>query len=169
MPTSPVITIIGIGQPYRGDDAAGLIVAEQLADLQSETVRVIPFHGDATELMHLWENAAWLILIDAAKSGQPSGTIHHFDAHQRPLPPFLSSWSSHAFGLPEAITLARQFGQLPPLIEVYGIEGERFCMGEEITPSVAAACSQVAEMIRKRVQAWLKPAQEPPQSHPSRL
>ncbi|MDQ7051527.1 MAG: hydrogenase maturation protease [candidate division KSB1 bacterium] len=158
MATSPTITIIGLGQPYRGDDAAGLNVAERLADLQNESIRVIPFLGDATELMHLWKNAAWLILIDAAKSGQPAGTIHHFDAHQRPLPSFLSSWSSHAFGLPEAITLARQFGQLPPRIEVYGIEGERFSMGEPMTPAVAAACRKVAGMIRKQVQAYLNPA-----------
>ncbi len=158
MPTSPTIAIIGIGQPYRGDDAAGLAVVEQLTDLQTDTVRVTAFHGDATELIHLWEDAEWVILIDAAQSGVPAGTLHHFEVQERPLPSFLSSWSSHSFGLPEAITLAKQFGRLPKRMEIYAIEGERFGMGDEMSPTVSATCRKLAADLRRRIQTEWNPA-----------
>ena len=59
--------------------------------------------------------------------------------------------SSHAFGLGEAIALARTLDLAPADIVVYAVEGQRFDGGSEMTPPVAAAIGPVGERITAEV------------------
>ena len=128
--------VIGIGNAARGDDAAGLIVARRLGGLEHE--------GDPVALLDIWRGADVAVVIDAVSSGATPGTIHHFDVTAAPLPAQLrGSSSTHALGLAEAIELGRTLGRLPTRLLVYGIEGERFEAGTELTPAVAAAVDAV--------------------------
>jgi hydrogenase maturation protease len=98
----------------------------------------------------VWDGAADAVVIDAASSGAAAGTVHRFDATGGALPAWSrSSTSTHAVGLVEAIELARTLGRLPPRLVVYGIEGERFEAGTELTPAVAAAVEAVAAAVRE--------------------
>jgi hydrogenase maturation protease len=93
----------------------------------------------------MWREADVAVVIDAVSSGAEPGTVHRFDATSAPLPARLrGSTSSHALGLAEAIELGRTLGRLPGRLIVYGIEGERFEAGTELTPAVAAAVEAVA-------------------------
>lgn len=132
--------VIGVGNAARGDDAAGVIAARRLGGLEHE--------GDPVALLHVWCDADTAIVIDAVSSGAPPGTVHRFDATAAPLPTKLrGSSSTHALGLAEAIELGRTLGQLPARLIVYGIEGERFEAGAELTPAVAAAIEAVVEAV----------------------
>ena len=133
----PARVIIGVGNAARGDDAAGLIAARRLGGLEHE--------GDPVALLDVWRGADVAVVIDAVSSGADPGTVHRFDATSAPLPARLrGSTSSHALGLAEAIELGRTLGRLPGRLLVYGIEGERFEAGTELTPAVAAAVEAVA-------------------------
>lgn len=133
----PPRVIIGVGNAARGDDAAGLIAARRLGGLEHE--------GDPVALLDMWREADVAVVIDAVSSGAEPGTVHRFDATSAPLPARLrGSTSSHALGLAEAIELGRTLGRLPGRLLVYGIEGERFEAGTELTPAVAAAVEAVA-------------------------
>ena len=132
--------VIGVGNAARGDDAAGVIAARRLGGIEHE--------GDPVALLDVWRGAATVIVIDAVSSGAPPGTVHRFDATAAPLPTQLrGSSSTHALGLAEAIELGRTLGQLPARLIVYGIEGERFEAGAELTPAVAAAIEAVVEAV----------------------
>ena len=132
--------VIGVGNAARGDDAAGVIAARRLGGIEH--------HGDPVALLDVWRGAATAIVIDAVRSGAPPGTVHRFDATAAPLPTQLrGSSSTHALGLAEAIELGRTLGQLPARLIVYGIEGERFEAGTELTPAVAAAIEAVVEAV----------------------
>ena len=63
------------------------------------------------------------VLVDASSSGAAPGTIHRFDASAEPVPARSFRSSTHAFGVGEAIELARALGKLPGTVVVYGIEG----------------------------------------------
>jgi hydrogenase maturation protease len=78
-----------------------------------------------------------------------------FDALNQQLPENLFNYSSHLFGLAEAIRLARVLGRLPEQLIVYGIEGVRFGYGEGLTLSVAAAVAEVSRQIAGTY--WTKP------------
>ena len=126
--------IIGVGNALRGDDAAGLHVARQLRDRGCDHVR--ESSGETASLMDLWKGAAVALLADAAQSGAPAGTVTRLDASTQPLPAAFLHCSTHAFGLAEAVELARSLGTLPPRVIVFGIEGKSFEHGEPLSTEV---------------------------------
>jgi hydrogenase maturation protease len=151
-PGSPAaLRVICVGNAFRGDDAAGLEVAKLLRGTLAEGADVLEREGEPTALMDAWDGARAVWLVDAVSSGAPSGTVHRVDAGEHELPAGLFHASTHAFGLAEAVELARALGRLPPHAVVFGIEGSRFEAGEALTPEVAAAVPGVADAIRKEV------------------
>lgn len=143
---SPIL-VIGIGNEYRSDDGAGLVVARGLRAKNLPDMLIIESSGDGAALMEAWKTAPSVILIDAAASGKAPGTIQRFDALTQPLPPGFSFHSTHAFGVAEAIGLARALQQLPPHLVVYAIEGKHFTAGVGLSPRVAKAVQKVIAHI----------------------
>ena len=140
--------VIGFGNPDRGDDAAGPLVARLLAGGVAATV--LERHGDALALLEAWEGAASLVLVDAAAPMGSPGRIHRLDITANDLPRDLAFGSTHAFGLPEAVALSRRLGTLPPRAVVHAIEGGCFDPGAPVSPAVAAAVEAVAAMHCRR-------------------
>ena len=60
-----------------------------------------------------WAGADEVVVVDAVRSGAPPGTRAPLRRAGEPLPPALRGASTHAFGLAEAIELARALGRLP--------------------------------------------------------
>lgn len=141
------ILIVGIGNPDRGDDAAGRAAVAKLRALRPRGLRVVESDGEATALLARFAEAEEVILIDAAQSGAPPGTIGRFDVTKAPLPTARFGISTHGLGLAEAIELARTLGCLPRRCVVYAIEGRSFALGESLSPEVEAAVEAVIGRI----------------------
>ncbi|WP_368744586.1 hydrogenase maturation protease [Desertibaculum subflavum] len=150
MPTVRRI-IIGLGNPDRGDDAVGRVVAQQLRGTLPADIEVAEERGDATALMARFADANAVFLIDASASGAPAGTIRRFDVTLAALPQGLFGLSTHGFGLAAAIELARALGQLPPQCVVYAVEGASFETGAPLSPAVAAAVTEAADRLRAEI------------------
>lgn len=97
--------------------------------------------------MDLWSGAACVHLIDAARSGAPPGTIRRIDAVTQTVPVNLFHYSSHAFGVAQAVEMARSLGTLPPCLILHAIEGADFSAGEGLTPAVEQAVERVVQDI----------------------
>jgi hydrogenase maturation protease len=134
--------VIGVGSRWAGDDAAGLAVARRVGGRELE--------GDPTALLDAWADADDVVVVDAAASDAPPGTIRRFDARTGPLPAHLLRTSTHAFGVPDAIELARALGRLPARLEVYAIEGARFTAGAALSPEVEQAVGELAASLAGR-------------------
>jgi hydrogenase maturation protease len=150
------LKIVCVGNAWRGDDAAGLEVARRLQGRLPPAVELLAREGEPTALIETWDGADALWLVDAVSSGAEAGTIHRLDASERELPAELFRASTHHVGLAEAVELARAIGRLPPQVVVYGIEGERFEVGDELTTAVVAAAERAAEAVRKEVVECMK-------------
>jgi|SRR5581483_1739009 len=135
--------IIGFGNPQRGDDAAGVIVAERLRAQSLDTVTVT---GDALELVEAWQGTDELILVDAVVTGAPAGTIHVWHGKEA-LPALTTPTSTHGIGLLQALELADTLHRLPPHLSIWGIEGQAFDVGSEMSPAVETAVEEVARRI----------------------
>jgi len=146
------LVVIGIGNAWRRDDAAGLAVARLLAGALAG-VDVLEREGEPAGLMDTWEGAERLWLVDAVSSGSPPGTVHRIDLAEQELPPELFRASTHHLGLAEAVELARALGRLPARVVFYGIEGSSFEAGEGMSPGVEMAVGHVADAIRDEVRA----------------
>jgi hydrogenase maturation protease len=147
------VLIIGLGNEYRRDDAAGLVAARRLKEATAKRVRVLEESGEGTALMESWKGADTVIVIDALHSGAKAGTVRRLDPHRQPIPTGLFHCSTHAFGVAEAVELARALGQLPPRLIVYGIEGTDFEAGLGLSPQVDKAVPRAVERILAEVHA----------------
>jgi hypothetical protein len=66
--------VIGVGNAYGGDDAAGLVAAQRLAQLASDEAMILTETGDAARLIEFWKGANKVIILDAVSSGAGPGT-----------------------------------------------------------------------------------------------
>src|SRR5262249_43771176 len=130
------VIVIGLGNEFRHDDAAGLIAARRLRE---QGIAAEEHEGDLATLIDRWKGIDHLILVDAVSSGAPPGTLHRIDASTTPLPRELFRSSTHALGLPEAVELSRTLGTLPNCVVVFGLEGGDFTAGVGLTPEVERA------------------------------
>jgi hydrogenase maturation protease len=151
--TEGAFLVLGVGNPDRGDDAVGRMVARSLRTRVESDVRVVEQDGEVTALLAALQTAPRVWLIDAARSGAPPGTIHRIDcsAANPALP--RGTVSSHGFGVAEAIALARALGVLPAQCIVYAVEAEAFVSGAALSPPVANAADRLAARIAEEIRA----------------
>ena len=145
--------VIGIGNAWRRDDAAGLEVARRLRASALAGVSIDEREGEPAGLLDSWDGAESAVVVDAVSSGASPGTVHRFDAGAAPLPAAPFGHSTHAFGLAEAVELGRALGRLPERLIVYGIEGERFDAGAGLSPTVDRAVDRLCEKLRAELEA----------------
>ena len=151
-PIDSLLRVIGIGQEWRGDDAAGLLVARRLRP-PAPRVTVLESSGSVSDLLAAWQGSAAVILVDAVRGGGRPGGIYRFPVHERPLPAELfADASSHAWGLAQAVALGRVLKQLPLYLTIYGIEGENFGLGQDLSLTVAEAIPEVARRIKREIE-----------------
>ena len=139
--------VLGIGNAWQGDDAAGLVAARRIRERAPSGVEVRELEGEPVSLVDAWEGADDVFVLDAVRSGSPPGMVHRIDASTGPIPATLSAASTHTLGVGEAIELARALGRLPARLVLYGIEAERIAAGAELTPAVAGAVEDAVARV----------------------
>ncbi|MBI5464459.1 MAG: hydrogenase maturation protease [Ignavibacteriales bacterium] len=144
--------VVGVGNPMRGDDAIGLLVAGQLRSLSLPEVAIIEHNGDGAALMERWKGFDRVVVVDAVRAEKTPGTVVRFDAGAKPVRAEFATSSSHAFGIGEAIELARMLEELPPSLTVLGVVGKEFRINGTITPEVARAAESVVKQVILEVQ-----------------
>ena len=131
LPPNFRLLVIGVGQEFRGDDAAGLLIARRLREMLGPEVAILEKSGAAGDLLAAWQGADAVILADAVRGGGPPGKIYRFPVHEAALPAELfPAASTHAWGVAQAVALGQVLRQLPPFLVVYGIEGRDFGLGQ---------------------------------------
>jgi hydrogenase maturation protease len=143
--TKPAI-VIGMGNPDRGDDAVGVLVARQVA---AERLDVLALEfDDPSEALDAWGSADTVIIADAISSGGRPGDVHVFDAVEQKLT--AGNWSAggtHALGLAAIIELARSLDLLPKRLVVVGVEAGQFDHGAPLSEAVKAAIPSATEAV----------------------
>ena len=127
--------IIGVGNPDRGDDGVGIVVAGIAGALAGVPVRTV---NDPFDIVDAWGFAQRAIVIDATRGASEPGVVTVFDVRSDSFPPAFQSSSSHGLGVADAVALGKALGRLPRLLVVIGVEGATFD-GEGLSPEVAAA------------------------------
>lgn len=164
----PAVLVVGVGSADRGDDAVGRVVAWRVREAlaargelaPSGPVAVLEHHGEGASLLEAWKDAGAVVVVDAAAPRTGPGAIYRIDAHARPLPVALLR-STHAFGVAEAVELARALGRLPRSLVVYAVEGLCFAPGVAVSPEVEAAAAAAAARVLHEVGSLLRAAPLP--------
>ena len=158
----PVVSVIAIGNPYRGDDGVGAAVLAAVGSRlgPEPRVRLVELDGEPVRMMQAWEGSSIVWIVDATSSDRRAGPSTR--PTRRRLGDGGSAWGGvaggHALGLREAIEFAAALDRLPAEIRVLGIEGETFDHGEGLTPMVAAAVPVAAARLLSAIREHLEPA-----------
>ncbi len=154
---NPRVLVIGIGNDFRGDDAAGLVVARRLRERTVDGIAVVEAPGDGASLIDAWDGTDAVILVDAVRSGSAPGTIHRLSRRALTQNGDIFHHSTHAISVPDAIELAAAMKRLPKRLIVVGIEGKGFQAGRGLSPEVEAALSSAADAVLREAQAMMGP------------
>jgi hydrogenase maturation protease len=148
------IVVIGVGNPFRSDDGAGIEAARLLRDRLPRGVEVLEQDGDPAALLDAWHDARVAYVIDSVRSDGPAGEIHRIQIDRETeasVPASTRHDSSHGLGLGEAVELARVLDRLPGRLVLVGIAGIRFEAGDALSDSVRDAVERVVEELAEEV------------------
>ena len=143
------VRVIGIGSPA-GDDQAGWLVVDalrrtKLFERLPCAAQLLTLDRPGAQLIHEFEDAEIVVLVDAMCSGALPGSIHRIDRaecveHGRLL-------SGHGLGIASALQLAEALGLLPATLWVYGIEMQSAAADRGPSRRVIVAAHQLARLI----------------------
>lgn len=146
------VLVAGIGSRWRSDDAAGLLVAEQLRLLCPSNVEIRQLEALGPEMLDLWDSDITVILVDAVLSDAVVGTIRRLDLLQQPLS-YSAAVSSHAIDVAVMVQLARVMDRLPRRLLFYGIQAGSVEPGTALSDAVACAISVCVDSIIQDIEA----------------
>lgn len=165
------IALIAPGNPQRGDDAIGPLVAGRVVALlrarEPQAARSLRLRSgalDALAILDAWSGVHTAFVVDAAVSGAAPGTLLRFElectsdgsgAATPLLPRELARSSSHGTGLHEALGLGRALGRLPGRLVCHAIEAGGCAHGSEPSDAARATLDAAAERIADEILcAW---------------
>ena len=134
--------VVGVGNRWRGDDGAGLAVADAVRR-RIVGVDVYETDGEPARLIEAWDGADVAVVVDATSTGGRPGTVRRIDAADVGA---TRTASSHGLGVAQAIALGRALGRMPARLEVVGIEGDGFGLGPGLSARAAAAVDTAARL-----------------------
>ncbi len=143
--------VLGLGNPYLGDDGVGWKVIDALEILLEgmprEDLLIDRVSVGGLALMERLVGFDRAILVDAFDpvSGRP-GTVHRLTIADLPT---LHSNSAHDASLKDALLLGERLGaQLPDQILIYAIEvNKKWIITEGLSPEVEASVAGTAQRI----------------------
>ncbi len=141
--------MVGLGNPLRRDDGAGIVASRRLRATLPPAIVVRESSADVAELLAVFSAAQQVILIDAVVD-LPEGQVCRLEGPEFSLPS-LPSTSSHALTLTQIIDLGRALGQLPASLVIYGIGASDVGPGEGLSANVDAAVTEVVQRITREL------------------
>lgn len=145
---NPHPLILGIGNPLRGDDGLGWVVAEQLAQAGDLDCEVQMVHQLMPELAEHMAAATLVVMIDATCEGEPGEMrIRPLSSNgQQP-----GAVGTHHTTPEELVGLTSAvYGHCPPVI-VITMTGADFSMSEQLSPvverKIALVCAAVCQFV----------------------
>ena len=152
------IAILGVGNRFRGDDAAGWSVIDALEGKLSSAITLCKVRGDLTEVLDLFARYSVIFVVDASIAKAPEKPWVRIDLHRNPHFAQNNLTSTHGLTIREAVELANTLGEIPSILILYLIPGENFSISEGLSPSVERAIAQVVSALlnEEEIQACTK-------------
>lgn len=151
------IGVIGIGNPFRHDDAIGIILLDFLREHKQEFLSGISLIDCGTggmNVLHLMSDFDTVLIIDAVKLGKPSGSWSFFSyndvrtrKHQEPL-------STHVSDIFQVIQLSKKIHKKPETIFFFGIEPADLSIGQGLSESVKNNLFIFQEKVKEKLH-WM--------------
>ena len=150
--------VLGLGNSIMSDEGIGPAIVQRFVDKAKDytnTEFVDVATGGFSLLYHL-ENADKAIFVDCALMGETPGIIRRFTNDQVQTVKRLSHFSLHEGDLLTMIDKAKELGQCPEEIVIFGIEPELIDFGLDLTDTLSG---QMGDYVA-RIDEELKNSQQ---------
>ncbi len=147
------IAILGIGNPFRSDDGAGVLIARALSDC--ECARDIE-HLLIIEAGHAPENATGalrkfaadlVLMIDAAEMGETPGTVKWIPDES------IDGMSASTHSLPLSMLARYLTLELNCTVALLGIQPGSNEVGEQVSPEVLRTVNEIVAVLNELIGA----------------
>ncbi len=150
----PRVTLLAIGNVEARDDGVGVEVARRLERAARELGVDVVLGGMAgMGLVRHFMESDFLVVVDAIDAGAEPGAIFRFDPDEAGVTQLRSN-NIHNMGLPYLVTNARLLGADPRVV-VYAVQVGDVGPGNDLTPPVVAAVSEVERMVAEELREIL--------------
>lgn len=148
--------IIGIGNPLCGDDGVGIALLETLTGRVAADC--VDAGTSAMQVVHALAGRRRALLLDCARMGLTPGDIRRFTLDDIADEQILPRLSMHEGDLLTFLTLARQLGDAPASLVLFGIEPDNVEMGMALSPAITARLDEYLAMIETELATATKPS-----------
>ncbi len=149
--------ILGLGNPFRGDDGIGAAVVAALRDQDlPPDVIVVDGGSPGLETVLIWQGYERVIIVNAAEMGIAPGVWKRFLSDEAVLHIKNESMRGtlHDAGLAEALALAAALDMLPSDLVFYCVQPSFTGWSADLTAPVAAAILSLCSAISSELAAY---------------
>jgi hydrogenase maturation protease len=147
-PREERVLVLGIGNPGFGDDGAGILALKMLAQhALPPFVRLEEAGLPGLGLPNWLEGWSTVILVDAVDMDATPGSWKRFQLPDVQLWLEGGALSLHQPDLASGLALAQALDLLPQNLWLYGIQPAEMCIGESLSPSVAAGLPGMVDSL----------------------
>ncbi|MCF7807651.1 MAG: hydrogenase maturation protease [Candidatus Marinimicrobia bacterium] len=146
------LTVIGIGNRLRGDDAAGPMVIDGLMELNDPQVELIDAGSDAIGLLEYLNDRNRVWIVDACSMAKSPGEVVKFRPDQVDMLLKNDLQNLHGLGLAEALKMATELKMLPKELMIFGIQPQALEFNSAVSSSVLTAIERLVHEIHNEIQ-----------------
>ena len=146
--------VLGLGNEYAGDDAAGVLTVRALREELAGDADVVESAASGLALLEVFAGYDRAVVVDSIRTGRsPAGTIT--EAGLAELGPARAP-SLHQAGIPELAAVARRLGMgFPDRTRVLAVEvAGPLMFGAQLSKPVAAAIVPLGRRVLEQVKRW---------------
>ncbi|MCX5643628.1 MAG: HyaD/HybD family hydrogenase maturation endopeptidase [Phycisphaerae bacterium] len=143
------VVVLGLGNPLMADEGIGVYLVERLMDSATEypAVDFVDAGTGGVSILYHIEGRRKAVVIDCAFMGEPPGAIRRFTPEEVRSTKVLAHQSLHEADLMRIIAMARQLGEAPDQIVIFGIQPERVELGQDLSRTLTERIDEYISMI----------------------
>jgi hydrogenase maturation protease len=147
--------VLGLGNTLNRDEGLGVHALEPLKARLGDRQEIEVLDGGVLglDLLPLVESCSHLLLLDAADTGAPPGTVTVLDKDEIPLFARLKL-SFHQVGFQEVLQFANIRGRLPERLALVGAQPADVSIGFGLSGKVQAALPEIVDRAIGILEAW---------------
>ncbi len=145
--------VLGLGNPLMSDEGIGVFLISRLSML-ADSFPSVEFADAGTggmSLLHYFEGRDKVVIIDCANMNEEPGKIKRFTPAQVKSVKQLAHFSLHEQDLLKIIEIAKQLGQCPKKIVIFGIQPKNVSFGQSLSEELEQKIDDYISVISKEL------------------
>jgi len=143
------VVVIGLGNLLLSDEGVGVHVIRALEEQAASfpEVDLLDLGAGGLSVLYAISGRRKAILVDCALMGEPPGTLRRFAPEEVRTVKALSGFSLHEGDLVRVLELARELGQAPEEVVIFGIQPADVSPGQELSPILQGRLQEYVDRV----------------------